>query len=112
MVEKLSKSQSVVIFEPIEPLIHEIRNRKVILDADLAKVYGVATKVLNQAVKRNAERFSADFAFQLTEKEWNSLRSQIVTSNPSRGAAILRGHSLSTAQLWRQMFSTVSGLLQ
>ena len=85
MVEKPSKPQSVIIFEPIEPLIHEIRNRRVILDADLANVYGVATKVLNQALKRNAERFPPDFAFQLTEMEWSSLRSQIVTSNPSRG---------------------------
>ena len=49
------------------------------LDSDLASVYGVETKVLNQAVKRNLKRFPDDFFFQLTNDEWNSLRSQIVT---------------------------------
>lgn len=49
------------------------------LDSDLANVYGVETKVLNQAVKRNLKRFPGDFFFQLTKDEWSSLRSQIVT---------------------------------
>ena len=65
----------------IEPLILTLRGQKVILDADLAEAYGVETKVLNQAVKRNANRFPEDFMFQLTEAEWGSLRSQIVTLN-------------------------------
>lgn len=51
------------------------------LDRDLAALYGVETKVLNQAVKRNTERFPSDFMFQLTESEWECLRSQFVTSN-------------------------------
>lgn len=55
------------------------------LDADLAELYGVQTKVLVQAVKRNAERFPADFMFQLRSDEWASLRSQFVTSKPGRG---------------------------
>ncbi len=59
-------------------IIREIRGRQVILDADLARLYGVETKVLNQAVKRNIERFPEDFMFQLTREE--ILRSQIVTS--------------------------------
>ena len=67
--------------KPIESLILTIRDRKVILDADLAELYGVATKVLNQAVKRNGDRFPEDFRFQLTAKEWENLRSQIVTSS-------------------------------
>ncbi len=50
-------------------------------DADLAELYGVPTKVFNQAVKRNAGRFPEDFLFQLTTQEWNNLKSQIVTSN-------------------------------
>jgi hypothetical protein len=58
-----------------------IRNTRVILDADLARFYGVATKALNQAVKRNADRFPVDFAFQLTDAEFDNLRSQIVTSS-------------------------------
>jgi len=51
------------------------------LDRDLAEIYGVETKVLNQAVKRNIERFPSDFMFQLTEKEMQDWRSQFVTSN-------------------------------
>jgi len=65
---------------PLEPLIVRVRGQRVILDADLARLYGVNTKVLNQAIKRNAERFPDDFAFQLTAVEAGNLRSQIVTS--------------------------------
>lgn len=53
---------------------------KVMLDYDLAELYGVTTKALNQAMKRNPERFPSDFSFQLTKEQWESLRSQIVTS--------------------------------
>jgi hypothetical protein len=67
--------------EALEPLIFSIRGHRVMLDADLAHLYGVATKVLNQAVKRNSSRFPGDFAFQLTRDDIASLRSQIVTSN-------------------------------
>ena len=65
--------------EPLEPLILSIRGHRVILDADLARIYEVATRVLNQAVKRNNRRFPEDFAFQLTATEDN--RSQIVTGS-------------------------------
>ena len=65
----------------IESLIHEIRGYKVMLDRDLAKLYGVETKVLNQAVKRNIKRFPEDFMFQLTSEEYTVLKSQIVTSS-------------------------------
>ena len=58
-----------------------VRRQKVILDCDLAALYGVVTKVLLQAVKRNKERFPADFMFQLSKREWSNLRSQIVTSS-------------------------------
>jgi hypothetical protein len=67
--------------KPIESLILNIRNQKVILDADLAELYGVQTKVFNQAVKRNPDRFPQDFLFQLTAQEWGNLKSQIVTSS-------------------------------
>lgn len=74
----------------IQRKIYEIRGQKVILDRDLAALYQVETKVLNQAVKRNIERFPEDFMFQLTHQEWmkvsvnedvTDLKSQIVTSN-------------------------------
>lgn len=65
----------------IESLIHVIRGQQVMLDADLATLYGVETKALNQAVKRNINRFPDDFRFQLTKEEVLALRSQIVTSN-------------------------------
>ncbi len=65
----------------LEPLILVVRNQRVILDADLARLYGVTTKAFNQAVKRNADRFPEDFAFQPTETELKLLRSQIVTSS-------------------------------
>lgn len=69
----------------IENKIHEIRGQKVMLDFDLAEMYGVETKRLNQAVRRNSERFPQDFMFQLTDEEvkWlmTNLRSQIVTSS-------------------------------
>ena len=65
----------------IEQTILLLRDEKVMLDADLATLYGVETKVLVQAVKRNRERFPADFMFQLTKEEFRLLRSQSVTSS-------------------------------
>ena len=65
----------------VQNLIYEIRGQRVMLDSDLAKLYQVETKVLNQAVKRNAKRFPPDFMFQLDTKEFTILKSQIVTSS-------------------------------
>lgn len=65
----------------VEAVIHVVRGTRVILDMDLARFYGVDTRKLNQALKRNADRFPADFAFQLTEEEIANLRSQFVTSS-------------------------------
>ena len=65
----------------IRDLIFIIRNQKVMIDRDLAKLYGVETKVLNQAVKRNIERFPLDFMFQMNDEEFTNWKSQIVTSN-------------------------------
>lgn len=64
--------------------IYYFRDQKVMLDSDLAELYGIGTKALNQAVSRNAKRFPLDFSFQLNEEEWNNLRSQFVTANWSR----------------------------
>ena len=76
---------SVVPAEQIERKIYRIRGHKVMLDSDLAELYGVKTKVLLQAVKRNIQRFPLDFMFQLNNQEVMSLRSQIVTSKSGRG---------------------------
>jgi hypothetical protein len=72
---------------PIQNLIYEIRGHKIMLDNDLANLYGVETKVLNQAVKRNVERFPDDFMFQINQEEWEviKVRSQIVTSPKGGG---------------------------
>jgi len=67
--------------QSLDNSIHVIRGYRVMLDEDLAKIYGVETKVLNQAIRRNKNRFPEDFMFQLTIKEFNNLRSQIVTSS-------------------------------
>ena len=71
--------------------IRTVRGQKVLLDADLAALYGVATKVLVQAVRRNLRRFPADFMFHLTEQELRALRSQIVTLDDAHGRARGRG---------------------
>ena len=76
--------QSSLEMEPVESLIHLIRGQRIILDADLARVYGVPTKRLNEAVKRTLERCPSDFSFLLKPQDVASLRSQIATSN-SRG---------------------------
>ena len=68
-------------FLQIEPLIRTIRGQQVLLDSDLAILYGVETKRLNQQVKRNIERFPDDFMFQLTKVELINLKSQIATSS-------------------------------
>ena len=65
--------------------MHVVRGQRVLLDSDIAALYGVTTKHLNQQVKRNAERFPEDFAFRLTADEIAALKSQSVTSNSGRG---------------------------
>lgn len=69
------------IIQSIQNRIHDIRGQRVMLDFDLAQLYEVETKVLNQAVKRNRKRFPEDFMFQLTAGEWEPLRPQMATSS-------------------------------
>lgn len=76
----MSKTE-ILIEERIAKAIYLVRDQKVMLDADLAEMYGVETKVFNQAVKRNPNRFPEDFMFQLSMKEWKNLKSQFVTSS-------------------------------
>ena len=80
---EIAKADSTQLqpLENIENLIHVIRGKQVMLDRDLARLYGVEARALNQAVQRNIERFPEDFMFQLSKEEFENLRSQIVTSS-------------------------------
>lgn len=81
----MARSQAPAPVGDIARAIAVLRGHKVLLDEDLAALYGVETRVLVQAVKRNLARFPEDFMFQLTAAEWAALRSQSVTSKPGRG---------------------------
>ena len=70
----------MIFIQSIQSRIYEIRGERVMLDMDLAALYEVQTKVLNQAVKRNIKRFPEDFMFRITIDEWNRMRSQYVTA--------------------------------
>ena len=76
----MPRTKSPAVIESIEPVIQLIRGQKVILDNDLARIYGAQTRTLVQAVKRNIARFPKDFMFQLSSDEYKDLRSQIVIS--------------------------------
>ena len=78
-------ASNVIPVERIQQSIYLIRGEKVMLDKDSAVLYGVETRVLNQSVRRNVDRFPDDFMFQLTDEEAERLRSQIVISNEGRG---------------------------
>src|SRR5215470_7360044 len=99
----MSKRHSLA---PIESRILILRKQRVILDADLAKLYGVAVRELNQQVKRNRERFPADFMFQLTAKEQEVLRSQ---RKAGAAGVMLPTPLLSMERLWRPPCSTPPG---
>lgn len=77
-------NKELTVQQPIENLIYEIRGQKVMLDRDLAMLYGVELKYLNRQAKRNIERFPEDFMFQLSEEEFDFLRCQNVTANWSK----------------------------
>ena len=75
----------IAAVEPVEALIRLVRDERVIIDTDLARLYGVETKALNRAVNRNADRFPPDFVFQLSRAEFQALRCQSGTLKPGRG---------------------------
>ncbi len=91
--------------ENLAQLVFVIRGEKVMLDVDLAKLYGVSTKALNQAFRRNKQRFPSDFAFQLSKEEFDQLRSQIVTSSPA--IANLEVTNCDLKVTWRSPLSTL-----
>ncbi|MES2455006.1 MAG: ORF6N domain-containing protein [Bacteroidota bacterium] len=78
---KKEQTTSLIPDELVMNKIYLMREQKVMLDSDLAELYGVETKVLNQAINRNIERFPEDFMFQVNENEWSNLKSQILTSS-------------------------------
>jgi hypothetical protein len=107
----------------IVSVIRAIRGQKVILDADLARVYDVPTKIFNRAVKRNIERFPADFMFQLTPEEFGNLRFQIGTSSSHGGrrylpyaftenGAIMAANVLNSPQAVRMSVFVVRAFVQ
>ena len=81
----MSDATEIAAPSQIAPLIRCVRNKRVIMDSDLASLYGVPTKRLNEQLRRNLQRFPEDFAFQLTAEEWIALRSQIATLKTGRG---------------------------
>lgn len=91
----MPKARAIVPVESIESRIFLIRGHKVMIDADLAELYGVTTKRLNEQVKRNQERFPDDFMFQLNAEEENDLRSQIATSKTARGGRRYRPYAFT-----------------
>ena len=74
-------ANKLIVLNSIEDRIFTIRGYKVMIDRDLAQLYGIEVKRLNESVKRNLKRFPPEFMFQLTDKEWSNLRSQIATFN-------------------------------
>ena len=109
----MNKSLVKLPSETIEKSILFIRGERVILDADLAALYGVTTARLNEQVKRNQDRFPKDFAFRLKREEFENLMSQYATSRSEHGgSASFLSSSLNTAPSWPRTCSRTSGPLQ
>lgn len=102
----MADNDQIIPIELIATHIYVIRGQKVMLDSDLAELYGVQTKVLNQAVTRNKERFPKDFMFQMTGDDLEDWRSQIVTSNSSAKMGLRRKPYVFT-ELGVSMLSSV-----
>ncbi len=94
------------IIQSIQNRIYEVREERVILDFDIALLYEVATKALNQAVKRNSKRFPTDFMFRLTQDEWQTIRSQSVTASQSK-----RNTNITPYAFTEQGVAMLSGVL-
>jgi hypothetical protein len=105
------QGSEIIIQEKIAQSIYMIRNAKVMMDSVLVDMYGVSTKVLNQAVKRNRERFPDDFMFQLTDTEWENLRSQFVTSRQPAQKASWGGRRIPPYVFTEQGVAMLSSVL-
>ncbi|HEX7846921.1 MAG TPA: ORF6N domain-containing protein [Chitinophagaceae bacterium] len=95
------------IIKSIQNRIYDVRGERVMLDFDLAPLFEVSTKVLNQSVKRNLKRFPRDFIFRLTKSEWEEMRSQIVTASQNR-----RNTKATPYAFTEQGVSMLSGVLK
>jgi len=100
---------SIQPLENIENLIHVIRGKQVMLDRDLARLYGVETRVLNQAVQRNIERFPEDFMFQLNKEEFENWKSQFVISN-TKVSSRSQFVTLDDEEKWKSQFVTSNSI--
>ncbi len=118
----MSKEQALQV-DQIQLVIRTVRREKVLLDSDLAKIYGVPTRALNQAVKRNLKRFPGDFLFKLTKGEFENLKSQSVTSSSHGGrrnlpyaftenGAIMAANVLNSPQAVRMSVFVVRAFVQ
>lgn len=95
MERAMAESSSAFTLETVVHRITELRGQRVMLDVDLAVLYGVETRVLVQAAKRNVKRFPEDVMFQLSDAEWMSLRSQTVTSKGECGMLLMPLRSMA-----------------
>ena|SRR2546422_1879071 len=91
----MAQGRQIILLEQIEPRILLVRGQKIVLDRDLAELYGVATKRLNQQVQRNLHRFPEDFMFQLSSAETEALRLQNATSKTGRGGRRFRPYAFT-----------------
>jgi hypothetical protein len=107
-----TKPKSPIPIEQIDEMIRTIRGVRVILDRDLANIYGVPTFRFNEAIKRNRHRFPADFMFQLTRSEFDSLKSQIAMSNSNDSSQIAMSSAKHRGAAYRPYAFTEHGALQ
>jgi hypothetical protein len=106
------KSESLIPIEQIDGMIRTIRGTRVILDSDLAKIYGVPTFRFNEAIKRNRHRFPPDFMFQLTREEFDCLKSQIAMSKRKNSSQIAMSSGKHRGAAYRPYAFTEHGALQ
>ena|ERR1700719_3399227 len=106
------KPKSLIPIEQIDGMIRTIRGMRVLLDRDLAKIYGVPTFRFNEAIKRNRHRFPPDFMFQLTREEFDSLKSQIAMSKRENSSQIAMSSGKHRGAAYRPYAFTEHGALQ
>ncbi len=106
------KPKSPIPIEQIDEMIRTIRGVRVMLDRDLAKIYGVPTFRFNEAIKRNRHRFPPDFMFQLTREEFDFLKSQIAMSKPKNSSQIAMSSAKHRGTAYRPYAFTEHGALQ
>ncbi len=106
------KPKSLIPIEQIDGMIRTIRGTRVLLDRDLAKIYGIPTFRFNEAIKRNRHRFPPDFMFQLTREEFDSLKSQIAMSKRENSSQIAMSSGKHRGAAYRPYAFTEHGALQ